>query len=737
MKKQIYKIFFLIIFLSLFCIAEKSEAANIYVDQTLGANCTSGNYSTANRTCTGSDGNAYTTIQAAINSMSSGDDIYMRGGTYHETHISLTNSNATRHGSTENKNKLTSYPGEWAIIDGQYQNPEYFRPSVIWGTGGAGISNWIFERFEITGGGDPVTLPGYGAGIRLGDFAHNVEFRYLYIHDNYMKAQGGGHAGGIIMARSQNCIVEYCYFKGNGNPWYLERNIVSIQRSNNIVTVTTDVRHEFQIGWFPDIEGVDDESFNYHVPDTDVNPDGILSVPNETTFTYVQAGPDAISSGGIAKNTYYDRGTSNAQIAVTSDYAYAKPLNIDAAMFGNVYRYNLFDGTTNVGQGSVVAFAHKGMQRLTGYELAETEAGGLVQNQRGAWAAGTSYAVNDVAYVGSVEFGPYYICIGSHTSDTTNQPASGASWQSYWTYNDNLPNDDSMREYGDKIHHNIIKNLATGFRIDQDYCQVHNNIIWLKENNNDTLLIFESKDGFNGGRRGSTRTCFYNNTAYADGGMGIGFSVASRSSDETYDCATDGNVTPWGYGYAQNNIIMDATFGYDSSPLFAEMAGNANCTPPNPLNPEDGHFLFHRNLFFNNTVPSGRKLIRLSNMEYTPAEIDATPASDITWQINEGTLFAGSSGADQYKTIGSFHLDESHTISNGGIGGNHPYLEGVTLPTYVGATNPEDNDWVDGVLSLATVSNLQNAPSEDPSWIEGTVSGDEIAPNAPSGLNVS
>lgn len=60
----------------------QSFAANIYVDQTLSSDCTSGNYSVANRVCNGPDGKAYNTIQKAIDTMSVGDSIFMRGGTY-------------------------------------------------------------------------------------------------------------------------------------------------------------------------------------------------------------------------------------------------------------------------------------------------------------------------------------------------------------------------------------------------------------------------------------------------------------------------------------------------------------------------------------------------------------------------------------------------------------------------------------------------------------------------------
>jgi hypothetical protein len=64
-------------------------------------------------------------------------------------------------------------------------------------------------------------------------------------------------------------------------------------------------------------------------------------------------------------------------------------------------------------------------------------------------------------------------------------------------------------------------------------------------------------------------------------------------------------------------------------------------------------------------------------------------------------------------------LSGSTTIANGGIGGPHPYLGGVVMPSYVGATNPNDNAWVDGVLGLADLSNLINGGPGDPRWVEG------------------
>lgn len=58
------------------------NAATLYLDGTLGADCTSGNYSIASRNCTGSDGNAYNTVQEAMDNSAANDTIEVRTGTY-------------------------------------------------------------------------------------------------------------------------------------------------------------------------------------------------------------------------------------------------------------------------------------------------------------------------------------------------------------------------------------------------------------------------------------------------------------------------------------------------------------------------------------------------------------------------------------------------------------------------------------------------------------------------------
>ncbi len=84
---------------------------------------------------------------------------------------------------------------------------------------------------------------------------------------------------------------------------------------------------------------------------------------------------------------------------------------------------------------------------------------------------------------------------------------------------------------------------------------------------------------------------------------------------------------------------------------------------------------------------------------------------------------------DTYKTNPDFQLGDGVTIANGGIGGEHPFLDNVTIPTYVGAVNPDDNAWVDGVSSLSDLSVLQVGSDGDPSWVEGSacdLNGDSV-----------
>src|SRR5260221_9953053 len=55
-----------------------------YVDANLSADCTSSNYSIANHSCQGTDGNAYHSVNVALAAAAAAATLLVRGGTYKE-----------------------------------------------------------------------------------------------------------------------------------------------------------------------------------------------------------------------------------------------------------------------------------------------------------------------------------------------------------------------------------------------------------------------------------------------------------------------------------------------------------------------------------------------------------------------------------------------------------------------------------------------------------------------------
>jgi len=194
-------------------------AANIYADNTLSENC-SGNYSVEARRCSGSDGKAFRTIQAAINGSAVGDVIYMRDGTYREISIDIPESKNGTAWTEGNFTTLRSYPGEWAKIDATGLTATGgLNSGVIVHAEGFGTGSdsqyteyWKLSNFEVTGG---------GAGISIK--CRHVKMHYLYIHDNG-RAGVSNLQSGITTVNPQYLEVKYSYFKDNVNAAEPNRN---------------------------------------------------------------------------------------------------------------------------------------------------------------------------------------------------------------------------------------------------------------------------------------------------------------------------------------------------------------------------------------------------------------------------------------------------------------------------------------------------------------------------------
>ena len=189
------------------------NAATLYVDKNLAANCVSGNYSIANRDCTGTDGAAYNTVKGAIAAMVGGDDIILREGRYQEGYIKIPH---IKSGTSNNWSSMQSFPGEWAILDGQRNIPDSGNAvigfTVTGKTATEQLNYWRFERLEITGGGYPGASSAAGFRANGGPF----HFKYVYIHDNW--ADGcNSNPGGVTGTAWQDSIIEYSVFENNGN----------------------------------------------------------------------------------------------------------------------------------------------------------------------------------------------------------------------------------------------------------------------------------------------------------------------------------------------------------------------------------------------------------------------------------------------------------------------------------------------------------------------------------------
>ena len=548
----------LLISLLYFLTCNYANADNIYIDQTLSTECTTGGYSITSRDCSGSAGNAYDDIQTGIDNMSVGDHLILRGGTYTTDHIAIPTSLNGSSWDDGDYNYIGSYPGEWAVIDGNgdVKTNGY---SVI-GLRGVGyydfeLNYWMLERLEITGGGSPDHEYAYGFFGNKGPFI----VRGCYIHDNYVRDGSAGSVfanGGISGYMWHDSIIEYCYFDDNG---------VLDQTTHNI---------------------------------------GHINIASDYNYANIRV------------NGFTPDGTNHRM--------------------RNSIRYNLFD------------------------------------------CSRTTHAYKDKA-------GQYF---------TGRAPGT---------------RNDTYNTYGLEIDHNIVIGLMSGdtgaFEVTTDFSQIYNNII-------------DASGGGYGFFIGETtaydmyKIVAYNNTIIEPQYSAIWHHYAEWDEGQLPDY--------WSYDY--NNLIYQAT------------ADNASINDISIYTPswevEDGldlsNYVAARNYSYDpdGTTEQQNDIFRINSVSYTAGEFLATWGFT-NWMNDYDSgdpLFVGTTGADKYKVNSGHIISGSYTPANAGIGGSHPYLSGVTLPSYIGAANPSDDDWVAGVLSLESTTFLAALSDSDPAWIEGSTS---------------
>lgn len=135
-KKILLALFFSIP--SLLFVHRPVYASTLYIDGTLSGNC-NGNYSVSNRTCTGLDGDAYTTISAGVGAGSAGDEINIRSGTYNVS--SATDVNFSSDSLTTT---IQAYNSESVIISNSSVPATTFNL-------GATAKNILFKDLHLTG----------------------------------------------------------------------------------------------------------------------------------------------------------------------------------------------------------------------------------------------------------------------------------------------------------------------------------------------------------------------------------------------------------------------------------------------------------------------------------------------------------------------------------------------------------------------------------------------------------
>lgn len=185
-SRLIFQVFVLLFFV----IISNSLANNLYVDGKLSSDCTNGNYSIANRNCSGNDGIAYRTIGRAASAVTAGDIVYIRDGIYNEQ---LT---ITQGGSVGSPIIFQNYCGEKPILDGDKQLPSGSGLISINSKNhikiiGLTICNSKYYGIQAKGGCDDITIQ-----------------KCKVMYSNH---------GGIIFESSSNIIIDGCEVHHNND----------------------------------------------------------------------------------------------------------------------------------------------------------------------------------------------------------------------------------------------------------------------------------------------------------------------------------------------------------------------------------------------------------------------------------------------------------------------------------------------------------------------------------------
>jgi hypothetical protein len=276
---------------------------------------------------------------------------------------------------------------------------------------------------------------------------------------------------------------------------------------------------------------------------------------------------------------------------------------------------------------------------------------------------------------------------------------------------------------GDKIHHNILKGGSfVNMTYEQDFEQVYNNIFDQRGFPNtgcETTSPASSRQN-----RESFYTCLYNNTYISDGSWSSSkFAVKQDHGQDFTDASNYNQFTdkyhPFIYMY--NNLFYSTTADKDFNI-------HLDCFPTSSVKPKITDINWNTIHIQSNFFADRAAADKAFSVGYL-----GTPAIDAGGDGSAGYVFSingfatlNTSNVNSARAVGytslfsdtakkllnpSCIVSGSSTIANSGKGGSHPYLEGVTIPSYIGAALSTDT-WVATVLSLKNLPTLDTFPSD-------------------------
>ena len=254
---------------------------------------------------------------------------------------------------------------------------------------------------------------------------------------------------------------------------------------------------------------------------------------------------------------------------------------------------------------------------------------------------------------------------------------------------------------GNRIHHNIVRNTSRmGIFVCQDFAQVYNNIV-----DTDSHAIVIGKTATSNCREPFYVAAYNNLVITSRLGIYLNHGCATFAQWPRRINYHYGLGTPFCHFW--NNIVQYRGEGEPKAGIVVRFAGK-DAEGPSKVDMRTVHI-------GNNYFPdrSNDTLAVQVGGRQDGYSADAYVAKG--WAK---AMYAGKPKADdplykpgsKYKTRGEHKLN-GKTIATGGRGGDHPYLDGVKIPGYVGPTDRKDDAWVDEVLNLKNLGKMQKAPA--------------------------